>query len=119
VDSWRLVRLLFTTAPGCLEFTGWSRLGGSAARSTVALQRPADDCGLSRPHVAHGGLDERSPEGHGATSEVWASGDGKDWEQVTAKAGWSPRLAGGLIEFRDRLWVLGAQRTITSVIAAV
>lgn len=46
-------------------------------------------------------------EGHGATNEVWASADGRDWQQVTDAAGWSPRLAGGLVEFQGKLWVLG------------
>jgi len=45
--------------------------------------------------------------GHEASGEVWSSGDGESWEQVTAAAGWSPRLAGGLVVHRDRMWVLG------------
>lgn len=54
-----------------------------------------------------GGWTNGRLEGHGATSEVWASEDGRAWERVTEQAGWSPRLAGGLVEFQDRLWVLG------------
>ncbi len=54
-----------------------------------------------------GGWTNGRLEGHGATSEVWASANGKDWERVAEKAGWTPRLAGGLVEFRDRLWILG------------
>jgi hypothetical protein len=46
-------------------------------------------------------------EGHGATSEVWSSADGKDWALETPAAGWSPRISGGLVTFRDRLWILG------------
>jgi hypothetical protein len=45
--------------------------------------------------------------GHSASSEVWSSADGDQWEQVTAKAGWSPRLAAGAVVFKDRMWVLG------------
>jgi hypothetical protein len=45
--------------------------------------------------------------GHSAGNEVWASADGAHWEQVTAKAGWSPRLAAGAVVFKDRLWILG------------
>jgi hypothetical protein len=33
--------------------------------------------------------------------------DGEKWEQVTDAAGWSPRLAGALVEFRGRMWLLG------------
>jgi len=46
-------------------------------------------------------------EGHGATSEVWASPNGRDWERETEAAGWSSRLAGGLVQFQEKLWVLG------------
>lgn len=45
--------------------------------------------------------------GCSASNQVWASQDGATWRQVTAAAGWTPRLAGGLVEFRGRLWVLG------------
>jgi hypothetical protein len=46
-------------------------------------------------------------EGHGATSEVWSSSDGKQWDRVTEAAEWSPRIAAGLVEFKGRLWMLG------------
>jgi hypothetical protein len=45
--------------------------------------------------------------GHEAGNQVWASADGARWEQVTAKAGWSPRLAAGAVVFKGRVWVLG------------
>lgn len=45
--------------------------------------------------------------GHSASQQVWASDDGVAWEQVTATAGWTPRLAGAAVEFRSRMWVLG------------
>ncbi len=45
--------------------------------------------------------------GHGATNEVWASADGAKWELVTKKAGWGPRIAAGLVVFKDRMWLLG------------
>lgn len=45
--------------------------------------------------------------GHSSSSEVWASVDGERWERVTARAGWSPRLAAGAVVFRGRMWVLG------------
>jgi len=45
--------------------------------------------------------------GHSASHQVWSSADGVKWEQVTANAGWSPRLAAGLVEHRGRLWMLG------------
>jgi hypothetical protein len=45
--------------------------------------------------------------GHSASSEVWSSSDGEKWEQASAKAGWSPRLAAGAVVFKDKMWVLG------------
>jgi len=45
--------------------------------------------------------------GHAASAEVWSSADGRAWRQATAAAGWSPRLAGGLVSFKGRMWVLG------------
>jgi hypothetical protein len=45
--------------------------------------------------------------GHSASSAVWSSTDGRAWEQATDRAGWSPRLAGGVVSFKERMWVLG------------
>ena len=45
--------------------------------------------------------------GHSASNEVWWSKDGTHWEQATARAGWSPRLASGAVVFKGRMWVLG------------
>ena len=45
--------------------------------------------------------------GHSASHQVWSSVDGVKWDQVTEAAGWTQRLAGGLVEFRGRLWLLG------------
>lgn len=45
--------------------------------------------------------------GHSASNQVWASNDGVKWEQVTPAAGWSPRLAGAVVEFKGKIWLLG------------
>lgn len=45
--------------------------------------------------------------GHCASNQVWSSNDGIAWKQITASAGWSPRLAAGLVHHRGRLWLLG------------
>ncbi|MCB1090947.1 MAG: galactose oxidase [Verrucomicrobiae bacterium] len=45
--------------------------------------------------------------GHSASHQVWSSADGTNWRQDTADAGWSPRLASALVEFRGRMWLLG------------
>ncbi|MEQ9408701.1 MAG: galactose oxidase [Fuerstiella sp.] len=45
--------------------------------------------------------------GHSASNMVWSSADGKTWKQETEAAGWSPRLAAAIVEFRGRMWVLG------------
>ena len=44
--------------------------------------------------------------GHGATNEVWSSTDGATWDLVS-KAGWSPRIAAAVVEFKGRMWILG------------
>ena len=46
-------------------------------------------------------------EGRGATNEVWSSTDGEKWMLETPAAGWSPRIASGLVEFKERIWILG------------
>lgn len=45
--------------------------------------------------------------GHSASNQVWRSKDGKTWEQATASAGWSPRIAAATVEFKGRMWILG------------
>ena len=45
--------------------------------------------------------------GHSAGNEVWSSTDGRDWQQVTEAAEWSARLAGGLVVFKNRMWMIG------------
>jgi len=45
--------------------------------------------------------------GHSASAAVWSSTNGVDWTKVTDNAGWSPRIASALVEFRGRMWILG------------
>jgi len=45
--------------------------------------------------------------GHSASNEVWSSSDGKNWEQATDRATWSPRVAAATVVFKDRMWILG------------
>lgn len=56
--------------------------------------------------VMGGWFNGRLP-GHSASNEVWSSNDGIAWKQVSSAAGWSPRLAAGLVEHQGRLWMLG------------
>ena len=37
---------------------------------------------------------------HSASNEVWWSTDGGKWEQATAKAGWTQRIAAALVELQ-------------------
>ena len=53
-----------------------------------------------------GGWTNGRLEGHGATNEVWSSTDGVRWD-LTANAGWSPRIAAAIVEFKGRMWILG------------
>lgn len=45
--------------------------------------------------------------GHSASSQVWSSTDGENWTQETKDAGWSPRIASALVEFKGKMWILG------------
>lgn len=54
-----------------------------------------------------GGWHKGRLPGHSANNQVWSSGDGVKWDQVTASAGWSPRLGAGLVEHHSRMWMLG------------
>lgn len=46
-------------------------------------------------------------KGHSASNTVWSSTDGKDWTQVAKSANWTPRIASGLVSFKNRMWILG------------
>lgn len=46
-------------------------------------------------------------EGHSASNQVWSSTDGAKWEQATANAGWTPRIAAATVVFKDKMWLLG------------
>jgi hypothetical protein len=45
--------------------------------------------------------------GHSASNQVWWSTDGAQWQQATAAAGWSPRIAAAVVEFKGKMWLLG------------
>ncbi len=60
----------------------------------------------SRMWIMGGWYNGRLPN-HSASNEVWSSKDGKNWEQVTEHAGWTPRLAGGCVAFDGKIWILG------------
>lgn len=45
--------------------------------------------------------------GHSASNQVWWSTDGAAWQKATDAAGWSPRIAAALVEFKGKLFLLG------------
>ncbi len=45
--------------------------------------------------------------GHSASNQVWNSTDGINWVKATGKADWTPRLAGAVVEFKGRMWLMG------------
>ena len=53
-----------------------------------------------------GWFNGRLPD-HSASNAVWSSTDGVKWEEVTPHAGWTPRIASGLVVFKDKMWLLG------------
>ena len=46
-------------------------------------------------------------DGKNYYNDIWNSTDGVRWRKVVEHAGWSPRNAGRLVEFKHRLWMLG------------
>jgi hypothetical protein len=40
-------------------------------------------------------------------NDVWSSADGKEWELVTANAGWSKRAHAQAVVFDDKIWIMG------------
>ena len=42
-----------------------------------------------------------------ASNHVWATPDGKEWQQVTPAAGWTPRMASACAVFKGKMWILG------------
>jgi hypothetical protein len=57
---------------------------------------------------------------HDFRNDVWCSDDGKEWEQVIARAPWPARRNHAVVVFNERLWVLGgAQSSVARVTAQV
>lgn len=50
----------------------------------------------------NGRLEDRS-----ASNTVWSSTDGSHWQLVTDSAPWSARCAAAIVEFKDRMWIIG------------
>lgn len=46
-------------------------------------------------------------KGHSASNEVWSSIDGVRWKPETKEASWTPRVAGAVVEFKEKIWLLG------------
>lgn len=46
-------------------------------------------------------------KGHSAGNQVWSSVDGKHWNLETKQAGWTPRAAAALVQFKGKMWILG------------
>ena len=42
-----------------------------------------------------------------ALNDVWSSPDGVNWQQVTDRAPWNPRIWFSAVVHRDRMWVMG------------
>lgn len=82
----------------------WTRLTDSAPwkHSDLPMTLVYDD----KMWLMGGWYNGRLP-GHEASAEVWSSTDGVRWNQATARAGWSARLAAAAVVFQGKMWVLG------------
>lgn len=83
---------------------GWKRVTEEAPWKHSDL--PMTTAFNGRMWLMGGWYNGRLP-GHGAGNEVWSSLEGIAWEPAAAHAGWSPRLASGLVVFKGRMWLLG------------
>ncbi len=41
------------------------------------------------------------------TSDVWSSGDGVNWQQMTVAAAWPDRRSHSMLVFKGRMWIVG------------
>jgi hypothetical protein len=46
-------------------------------------------------------------DGKNYHNDIWNSPDGVRWTRVAERAAWSPRNAGVIVEFKNRIWMLG------------
>ena len=46
-------------------------------------------------------------DGTSLNNEIWSTGDGLTWTQVTVSPNFSPRSGHGLIALQNRLWLIG------------
>lgn len=82
----------------------WNRVTSSAPWLHSDL--PMSIAFKNRLWMMGGWYNGRLP-GHSASNAVWSTRDGAQWKQETANAGWSPRLAAAIVEFKGRMWILG------------
>lgn len=59
-----------------------------------------------RMWIMGGWKDGRLPT-HSASNQVWSSTDGQTWQLITESAPWSPRLAGAIVEFKGKIFLMG------------
>src|SRR5262249_29029396 len=84
----------FKSAPG----DAWSSADGKTWKLvTESAPWKHSDLAMSlvfkdRMWMMGGWFNGRLPD-HSATNAVWSSTDGAQWDEVTPKAGWSPRIA--------------------------
>lgn len=90
----------------------WSSADGKVWK-LVQKTAPWKHCDLSMSVVFDdkmwfmGGWYNGRLKGHSASSQVWSSTDGEKWEQATANAGWTPRIAAAVVVFKGKMWLLG------------
>ncbi|HOZ45772.1 MAG TPA: galactose oxidase [Candidatus Hydrogenedentes bacterium] len=82
----------------------WTRVTEAAPwiHSDLPMTLVFDD----RMWIMGGWYNGRLP-GCSASNQVWWSTDGAAWQQATPAAGWSPRLASAIVEFKGKMWILG------------
>ena len=84
--------------------SNWTRVTPQAA--WVHADLPTSLVFDSKMWILGGWYGGRNPEAS-ASSLVWRSTDGAEWECATENAGWSPRLGAAGVVLDGKMWILG------------
>lgn len=99
-DVWRT-----TDGVTCEQVIAEAPYGNRSASAVTVFQDKLWLMGGKTP-----GANTPPEAGYGDTTthnDVWCSGDGVTWKQVTKDSGWSPRQWFAAEVYHDRLWIIG------------
>ena len=71
------------------------------------LRKPGNERGASREKVWLLGALTQSGKDFQPANQVWSSANGAVWELATDNAAWAPRIGATVVEFKQKLWLIG------------